>query len=100
MLHLSTWLCEQWKGTIQLPNNLTTDSAKDPGHIWGNKRQEKYQFHVGEAEQTVLNNLRQLENQQGERKVHSELDRVEIAASGEVIILVTISIIIIIPYIR
>lgn len=54
-----------------------------------------------EAEQTVPNNLRQLENQQGERKVHCEPDRVETAAWGEVIIIVTIiSIIIIISYIR
>lgn len=64
-----------------MPNNLTTDSAKDPGHIWGIKDKKNISF-MWEAEQTVLNNLRQLENQQGERKVHCEPDRVEIAASG------------------
>ena len=79
MLHLHAWLCEQWKGTIHLPNNLTTDSAKYPGHIWGIKDKRKISF-LWEAEQTVPNNLRQLENQQGERKVHCESDRVEIAA--------------------
>ena len=67
MLHLRTWLCEQWKGTIQLPNNLTTNSAKYPGHIWGIKDKRKISF-MWEAEQTVPNNLRQLENQQGREK--------------------------------
>lgn len=62
-----------------MPNNLTTDSAKDHGHIWGIKDKKNISF-MWEAEQTVLNNLRQLENQQGERKVHCEPDRVEIAA--------------------
>lgn len=82
-----------------MPNNLTTNSAKYPGHIWGIKDKRKISF-MWEAEQTVPNNLRQLENQQGERKVHCEPDRVETAAWGEVIIIVTIiSIIIIISYI-